>query len=139
VCVGAVAGVDENVVWALVIAMYPAGGLVGGLVGGRLADRAGPRTILSLNNIVVVLGSVLMAAAPHVAVLITGRFVIGVACGIFTAAVPMYLGELAPLAIKGQIGSLNQATNCVGMHYACVRVRPLGCTSVSIYVCAREG
>ena len=88
---------------------------MGGMVGGRLADRYGRRTVLSLNNIIVIIGSVLMAASPHVAVLITGRFVVGVACGIFTATVPMYLGELAPLAIKGRVGSLNQATNCVGM------------------------
>ena len=106
---------DPASVWALVIAMYPVGGMMGGMVGGRLADRYGRRTVLSLNNIIVIIGSVLMAASPHVAVLITGRFVVGVACGIFTATVPMYLGELAPLAIKGRVGSLNQATNCVGM------------------------
>ena len=107
-------GVDQSSVWALVIAMFPVGGMIGGLFGGGIADKVGRRTVLSLNNIVVIFGSVLMAAAPHVAVLIAGRFFIGVAAGVFSAVVPMYLAELAPIAIKGRIGSLNQLTNNLG-------------------------
>lgn len=41
-----------------------------------------------------------------VEVLIIGRFLIGLAAGVATSTVPMYLLELAPLKLKGTLGVL---------------------------------
>lgn len=40
--------------------------------------------------------------------LIIGRFLVGVPAGAFTAIAPMYLAEIAPIAYRGALGTMNQ-------------------------------
>ncbi|XP_032230772.1 solute carrier family 2, facilitated glucose transporter member 3 isoform X2 [Nematostella vectensis] len=40
--------------------------------------------------------------------LTVGRFVIGINCGMNTAIAPIYLSELAPIHLRGSLGTLNQ-------------------------------
>ena len=40
--------------------------------------------------------------------LITGRFGIGIACGLFTGLVPLYITEVAPVQLRGGMGTFNQ-------------------------------
>lgn len=44
--------------------------------------------------------------AASVEMLIIGRFVVGLASGLTTSTVPMYLSELAPLRLRGSLGVL---------------------------------
>jgi sugar porter (SP) family MFS transporter len=53
-------------------------------------------------------GALLAAFAPTVSVLVVARFIIGLAVGSAALVVPLYLAEIAPTAIRGQIASLNQ-------------------------------
>lgn len=47
--------------------------------------------------------------------LIIGRFIIGIFCGLCTGLVPMYIGELAPTSLRGALGTLNQLGIVVGI------------------------
>lgn len=47
--------------------------------------------------------------------LIIGRFVVGIFSGFCTGLVPMYIGELAPTAYRGALGTLNQLGIVVGI------------------------
>ncbi len=40
--------------------------------------------------------------------LIVGRVLIGLACGLFTGLVPLYVTEIAPVNIRGGMGTFNQ-------------------------------
>lgn len=40
--------------------------------------------------------------------LIIGRFVVGLYSGLSTGFVPMYVGEVAPTALRGALGTLHQ-------------------------------
>lgn len=43
-------------------------------------------------------------AANSVEMLVIGRFIVGLASGLVTATLPMYLTEVAPLAVRGTLG-----------------------------------
>lgn len=44
-----------------------------------------------------------MTLGSSLAILIVGRVLIGAACGIATVLVPLYLSEVAPPAIRGNL------------------------------------
>lgn len=47
--------------------------------------------------------------------LIIGRFVVGLYCGLTTGFVPMYVGEVAPTALRGALGTLHQLGIVIGI------------------------
>lgn len=47
--------------------------------------------------------------------LILGRFIIGVYCGLTTGFVPMYVGEVSPTALRGALGTLHQLGIVIGI------------------------
>lgn len=56
--------------------------------------------------------------------LILGRFIIGVYCGLTTGFVPMYVGEVSPTALRGALGTLHQLGIVVGILIAQVSPQP---------------
>ena len=46
--------------------------------------------------------------ANSVELLLIGRLFFGFACGLFTALSPMYVSEIAPVRIRGALGTVNQ-------------------------------
>lgn len=47
-----------------------------------------------------------------------GRVVLGVCCGIFTVAVPIYIGEISEKDIRGSLGGLFQLLIVLGIAFA---------------------
>lgn len=73
---------------------------------------------LLLNNVVGILGACLMGCtkiAHSYEMLFVGRFVIGVNCGLNTSLVPMYISEIAPLNLRGGLGTVNQLAVTIGL------------------------
>lgn len=71
-----------------------------------------------LVNILAFAGGTLMAfskMAKAVEMLIIGRFVIGLFCGLCTGFVPMYISEVSPTSLRGAFGTLNQLGIVVGI------------------------
>lgn len=71
-----------------------------------------------LVNVLAFTGGLLMAfskAAKAVEMLILGRFIIGVFCGLCTGFVPMYISEVSPTSVRGAFGTLNQLGIVVGI------------------------
>lgn len=46
---------------------------------------------------------------------IIGRLIIGVFCGMCTGLTPMYVGEITPTAIRGAFGTLHQLGVVIGI------------------------
>lgn len=101
--------------WNLVVAAFCVGGLIGALATGRLTDRFGRKIILIVHNAFYISGAAFMTFATHLGMLIAGRFLIGLGSGICTVVVPMYLGEIAPDRIRGQLGTMHQAAIVIGI------------------------
>lgn len=71
-----------------------------------------------LVNILAFAGGTLMAfskMAKAVEMLIIGRFIIGLFCGLCTGFVPMYISEVSPTSLRGAFGTLNQLGIVVGI------------------------
>jgi major inositol transporter-like SP family MFS transporter len=121
---GALFGYDTGVISGVLPFMRPALGLtaleegiitsvllvgaaVGALGGGRLADGVGRRKAMALSGVVFFVGALAVAFSPDVPVMVVSRFVLGLAVGSASVAVPTYLAELAPVADRGRLVSLN--------------------------------
>lgn len=64
--------------------------------------------------------------------LILGRFIIGVYCGLTTGFVPMYVGEVSPTALRGALGTLHQLGIVVGILIAQVSQSWLTCPALPL-------
>jgi MFS transporter, SP family, galactose:H+ symporter len=96
-------GMQEIVVSSVLL-----GCLAGALVGGFLADRYGRRKLLLITAVVFILGTIGSALSPDMAWLVAARIVVGAAIGIASFVVPLYISEIAPVALRGKLVTLNQ-------------------------------
>ena len=80
--------------WSLAVAAYCVGAPFGAGAGGLLAKSLGRRGALLWDARIFLVGGLLMACAPTIRWLIVGRFVVGIASGLGSVLVPIYLGEL---------------------------------------------
>ncbi|CAH0716312.1 unnamed protein product, partial [Brenthis ino] len=111
---------DENVkkLYSIAVSIFAIGGMLGGFSGGMIANRFGRKGGLLLNNILGISGATLMGftkISHSYEILFFGRFIIGVNCGLNTSLVPMYISEIAPLNLRGGLGTVNQLAVTVGM------------------------
>ncbi|KAK7865507.1 hypothetical protein R5R35_003209 [Gryllus longicercus] len=111
---------DDTVklLYSLAVSIFAIGGMFGGFCGGMIANKFGRKGGLLLNNILGVLGAVLMGCTKETQwyeVLFLGRLIIGVNCGLNTSLVPMYISEIAPLNLRGGLGTVNQLAVTVGL------------------------
>lgn len=90
-----------------------------------------------LVNVLAFAGGALMAlakTAKSVEMLIIGRFIIGLFCGLCTGFVPMYISEVSPTSLRGAFGTLNQLGIVVG-----ILVAQVGLTNLILYLGERSG
>jgi sugar porter (SP) family MFS transporter len=90
------------------------GAMVGALGSGPAADRVGRQQMLLAAGVVFAVGALGSGVASTVAVLVVFRFTVGLAIGIASVIVPLYLAEMAPARDRGVITSLNQYMIIVG-------------------------
>ncbi len=92
----------------LVVSGALIGAVFGAALGGRLADRIGRRRLILVGAIIFFVGSLTMALAPTVTILVLGRVIAGVAIGFASIVGPLYISEISPPEIRGSLVSLNQ-------------------------------
>jgi MFS transporter, SP family, galactose:H+ symporter len=95
--------------------VLPLGAMVGGLATSRVADAFGRRGALLLAAGLFLASSALSAAAPSFGVLLAARGAAGVAVGAASSAVPLYLSEIAPAAVRGRLVTINQLMVTLGI------------------------
>uniref|UniRef100_A0A2K5HIM8 Major facilitator superfamily (MFS) profile domain-containing protein n=1 Tax=Colobus angolensis palliatus TaxID=336983 RepID=A0A2K5HIM8_COLAP len=94
----------------------PGGGAAaGGVLGGWLVDRAGRKLSLLLCSVPFVAGFAVITAAQHVWMLLGGRLLTGLACGVASLVAPVYISEIAYPAVRGLLGSCVQLMVVVGI------------------------
>ncbi|XP_065143985.1 solute carrier family 2, facilitated glucose transporter member 3a [Paramisgurnus dabryanus] len=107
-----------TIVWSFAVAIFSVGGMIGSFSVGVIANKFGRRRSMFLVNILAVIGGALMGLCTlcySFEMVIVGRLVIGLFCGLFTGLTPMYVGELSPTPLRGAFGTLHQLGVVVGI------------------------
>ncbi|WP_020015776.1 sugar porter family MFS transporter [Promicromonospora sukumoe] len=102
----------------LVVAVALLGCALGAWAGGRLADRWGRTNVMVLGAVLFFVSSILSAIAFSAWDLAVWRFMAGVGIGIASVIAPAYIAEIAPAAMRGRLGSLQQLAITVGIFAA---------------------
>jgi sugar porter (SP) family MFS transporter len=99
----------------LVSSIYTLGGLVGALSAGPFSARYGRLLPMRIGAIIALVGGLVTAVAPSIAIMSAGRFISGLAAGSATVVVPLFISEVAPPASRGMFGALTQIFTCSGI------------------------
>ncbi len=91
------------------------GALLGALGGGILADRLGRKKTLFVTLALFLVGVLTLTEAGGFSALLIGRFISGLAVGIVSMAVPLYIAEMSPPENRGALVSLNQLCITLGI------------------------
>lgn len=108
--------------WALseaaegwVVSAVLAGAIVSSLLSGRLSDYFGRKRINLITATVFMIGSIITAMASSPEMLIAGRLVLGLAIGIASFSVPLYIAEIAPSEKRGLLVTFFQLAITIGI------------------------
>src|SRR5262249_41109615 len=91
------------------------GATIGAIFGGKMADHFGRRWVLLVTAAIFGIGALASALAPSPFILIVSRIVLGVAIGLASTNVPVYLSEVSPANARGWIVSLFQLAVTAGI------------------------
>lgn len=98
----------------LVTSVLLLGAAAGAVIGGRVADSIGRRKALVIAAAVFIVGAAGSALTPDYPILIVSRIVLGLAVGVASIIVPMYISEMAPASQRGRLVSLNSVMIVTG-------------------------
>lgn len=93
----------------MIVSISVLGALFGALFSGKIADIIGRKRTLIITGILFVAGTVLAAYATSIAMLISGRFLLGIAIGVASYAAPLFIAEVAPAKSRGSLVLWNGA------------------------------
>ncbi|KAJ8006060.1 hypothetical protein DPEC_G00124340 [Dallia pectoralis] len=104
---------DEQASWFGSIVTI--GAAIGGLLGGWMVDKTGRKLSLMFCAIPYIFGFTVIIAAQNVWMLYLGRVLTGLASGITSLVVPLYLSEMAHERVRGTVGSCVQLMVVTGI------------------------
>ncbi|XP_046341100.2 proton myo-inositol cotransporter-like [Haliotis rufescens] len=91
----------------VVVSVTIGSAFVAALCGGVLNDRFGRKSTTILASLVFTIGGVILGAAQNLAMLVTGRLILGIGIGLASMTVPMYIAECSPSHLRGRMVTLN--------------------------------
>lgn len=91
------------------------GAVMGALIGGRLADILGRKKVIISAAIIFATGALWSGFSPNPTQLLISRFYIGVAIGVSSFAVPLYIAEISPTRMRGTLVFLFQFMITIGI------------------------
>ena len=91
----------------VIVASVVLGAFFGAVTSGRLADYFGRRQMLIVTAIAFIIGTALTTFTHNVPVLVIGRFILGLAIGVSSYTVPLFISEMAPPESRGSLVLLN--------------------------------
>jgi MFS family permease len=88
------------------------------MLAGPLADRFGRKPILVAASILYAISAIGSALAPSFAFLVIARMIGGLGVGASLIIAPLYIAEIAPPEMRGQMVSFNQLNIVIGITVA---------------------
>jgi len=91
------------------------GAVLGALGSGRITDIVGRKKVIIATSLIFAVGSILTGAAPTMSFLAVSRVLLGIAIGISSFAVPLYISEISPTKMRGALVSSFQLMITIGI------------------------
>ncbi|KAG2020514.1 sugar transporter, variant 2 [Coprinopsis cinerea AmutBmut pab1-1] len=112
--------------FSLVTAIFTLGGLAGSAIANLVMDSYGRKGALRICAGAIAVGAGLMALSGSILFLALGRFLIGIGSGIGLCVGPIFIAEISPTRISGNVGVLTQlgivlgimTTQIIGLRFA---------------------
>jgi SP family galactose:H+ symporter-like MFS transporter len=95
------------IIQEFIVSSVVLGALLSAVLSGAWADRYGRRSMLLIAALLYILGTTASCLANSITVLISGRFIIGLAIGISSYTAPLFISEMAPAKHRGALVLLN--------------------------------
>ncbi|KAG0648816.1 High-affinity glucose transporter [Hyphodiscus hymeniophilus] len=102
-CSGPTASVQGGIT-----ASMPGGSFLGALISGYISDILGRKKAIQTGSVIWCVGSIIVCASQNIGMLVAGRFINGLAVGICSAQVPVYITEIAPPSKRGRLVGCQQ-------------------------------
>ncbi|KAF4473416.1 HXT3-Low-affinity hexose facilitator [Fusarium agapanthi] len=112
---------NDSYTVGLINTCYTIGAIVSGFfIAGPLADWLGRRAGMGIGCFITIIAAIIQAFAPKgkLGVFILGRVLIGIGQGTALTAGPVYIGEVSPPEIRGQVMTFWQLFYSVGAFIA---------------------
>lgn len=107
-------GIDDGMIEVITSA-----GLVGAILGaffcGRITDKLGRKKVILASAVIFTIGALWSGLANNPGNLIAARLFLGVAIGISSFAVPLYIAEISPTKMRGALVSIFQLMITIGV------------------------
>ncbi|XP_003974733.2 solute carrier family 2, facilitated glucose transporter member 8 [Takifugu rubripes] len=91
------------------------GAAIGGLLGGWMVEKIGRKLSLMFCSLPFVFGFTIIIAAQNVWMLYVGRLLTGLASGVTSLVVPLYISEMSHERVRGTLGSCVQLMVVLGI------------------------
>ena len=104
---------DSQLEWVTTAVLI--GAVLGAALSGRITDILGRKTVIIIAAVIFAAGALFTGAASNISLLVTGRIVIGIAIGIASFSVPLYISEISPTKNRGALVTMNQLMITIGI------------------------
>lgn len=92
---------------SFIVSSVVLGALMGSLSSGRLTQHYGPTRMLFMTSVLFLIATFFSAIAINPVMLISARFLVGVAIGMVSYLSPLLIAEMAPAHLRGRLVLLN--------------------------------
>lgn len=106
----------------LIVSMSFITGTIVTIFSGTVSDLVGRRPMLITSSIMFFISGLIMLWTPNVVIVLVARIVDGVAIALAVTLTPLYISEVAPADIRGQLNTLTQFACSGGMFLAYILV-----------------
>ncbi|GAU28097.1 hypothetical protein TSUD_223380 [Trifolium subterraneum] len=106
----------------LIVSMSFITGTVVTIFSGTISDMVGRRPMLITSSVMFILSGLVMLWAPNVIIVLLSRVIGGIAIALAVTFNPLYISEIAPPDIRGQLNTLTQFACSGGMFLAYILV-----------------
>ncbi|NLI23878.1 MAG: sugar porter family MFS transporter [Bacteroidales bacterium] len=91
------------------------GAVIGAMFSGRITDIIGRKKVILSAAVIFIIGALWSGSAPSAPMLMVARFFLGIAIGVSSFSVPLYIAEISPTRIRGTLVSLFQLLITIGI------------------------
>ncbi|XP_026220800.1 proton myo-inositol cotransporter-like isoform X2 [Anabas testudineus] len=97
-----------NALWQeLLVSSTVGAAALSALSGGSLNGWLGRRICILVASFIFSIGGIVLSFAPDKVVLLVGRIIVGLGIGIASMTVPVYIAEVSPPHLRGQLVTIN--------------------------------